>query len=139
MLNDYWFKGPDLLNNLFGAVLRFRENAVAVCGNITKMYHMVAIPPVDQHVHRFLWGSYETECELDIYVKNGPHFWRSPGTNNGHHCKAQDSQQISFCPGGQERRRQFIAKLQGLSSQQHISAPRRIANRFTVQASAKCN
>ena len=68
-LNEYWFKGPDLLNNLFGVVLRFRENAVAVCGGITKMYHMVAIPPVDRHVHRFLWRSYETEREPDIYVK----------------------------------------------------------------------
>ena len=69
MLNDYWFKGPDLLNNLFGAVFLFRENAVAFCGNITKMYHMVAIPPVDQHVHRFLWRGYKTEREPDIYVK----------------------------------------------------------------------
>ena len=69
MLNDYWFKGPDLLNNLFGAVFRFRENAVAFCGNITKMYHMVAIPPVDQHAHTFRWRSYETEREPDIYVK----------------------------------------------------------------------
>ena len=46
----------DLLKNLFGVVFRFRENAVAVCGDIAKMYHMVAIPPVvDQHVYRFLW------------------------------------------------------------------------------------
>ena len=44
MLNDYWFKGPDLINNLFGAVFQFRENAVALCGDITKMYHMLAIP-----------------------------------------------------------------------------------------------
>ena len=42
----------------------------AVCGNITKMYHMGAIPPMDQHVHIFLWPrSYETEGEPDIYVK----------------------------------------------------------------------
>ncbi|XP_068756539.1 uncharacterized protein [Montipora capricornis] len=68
-LNDYWYKGPDLLNNLFGVVLRFRENAIAVCGDITKMYHMVAIPPVDQHVHRFLWRNFETEHEPDTYVK----------------------------------------------------------------------
>ena len=25
-LNDYWLKGPDLLNNIFGIALRFREN-----------------------------------------------------------------------------------------------------------------
>ena len=55
MLNDYWFKGPDLLNNLFGVLFRVRENAVAVCGDIMNMYHMVPILPVDQHVHRFLW------------------------------------------------------------------------------------
>ena len=36
------------------------------------MYHMVAILPADQHVHRFLWPrSQETEREADIYVKTG--------------------------------------------------------------------
>ena len=62
-LNDYWYKGPDLLNNLFGVVLRFRENAVADCGDITKMYFMVSILPDDQHVHRFLWRNVEMERE----------------------------------------------------------------------------
>ena len=48
MLNDYWFKGPDLLNNLFGVMFRYQESAV----------------------HRFSWPrSYETERESDIYVK----------------------------------------------------------------------
>ena len=68
-LNDYWFKGPDLLNNLFGVVLRFRENAVAVCGDITKMYHMIAIPEADQHVHRFKWRNSEVSRQPDTYVK----------------------------------------------------------------------
>ena len=68
-LNDYWYKGPDLLNNLFGVVLRFRENAVAICGDIRKMYHMVAIPASDQHVHRFLWRNFETGREPDTCVK----------------------------------------------------------------------
>ena len=27
-LNDYWMKGPDLLNNLFGILLRSQENEV---------------------------------------------------------------------------------------------------------------
>jgi hypothetical protein len=43
-LNDYWLKGPDLLNNLFGVILRFRENQVAIHGDISKMYHRVMYP-----------------------------------------------------------------------------------------------
>ena len=68
-LNDYWLKGPDLLNNLFGVILRFREKEVAVMGDISKMYHRILIPEEDQHVHRFLWRNLETEREPDVYVK----------------------------------------------------------------------
>jgi hypothetical protein len=68
-LNEYWYKGPDLLNNLFGVVLRFREKEVAVVGDISKMYHRIAIPLPDQHVHRFLWRNMETDRETDVYVK----------------------------------------------------------------------
>ena len=69
-LNEYWMKGPDLLNNLFGVILRFRENAVAVSGDISKMYHRVLIPEADQHIHRFLWRNMETARDPDVYVKN---------------------------------------------------------------------
>ena len=68
-LNDYWYKGPDLLNSLFGVILRFRENPVAVCADISKMYHRVTIPIYDQQVHRFLWRSLEEEREPDTYIK----------------------------------------------------------------------
>ena len=68
-LNDYWLKGPDLLNDLFGVVLRFRENQVAFIGDISKMYHRILIPEMDQHVHRFLWRNLQTDREPDVYVK----------------------------------------------------------------------
>lgn len=68
MLNDYWLKEPDLLNSLFGLVLRFREREVAVMGDISKMYNHVLIPEGDQHVHRFLWRNLEMEREPDVYV-----------------------------------------------------------------------
>ena len=68
-LNDYWMKGPDLLNSLFGVILRFRENAVAISGDISKMYHRILIPERDQHVHRFLWRNMETNRDPDVYVK----------------------------------------------------------------------
>ena len=68
-LNDYWMKGPDLLNSLFGVTLRFRENEVAVTGDISKMYHRALIPEQDQQVHRYLWRNMETNREPDVYVK----------------------------------------------------------------------
>ena len=68
-LNDYWKKGPDLLNGIFGVVLRFREKEVAVLGDISKMYHRILIPERDQHIHRFLWRDMETDREPDTYVK----------------------------------------------------------------------
>ncbi|XP_068675312.1 uncharacterized protein [Montipora foliosa] len=67
-LNDYWMKGPDLLNDLFGVVLRFRENEIAFIGDISKMYHRIRIPEADQHVHRFLWRNLQTDREPDVYV-----------------------------------------------------------------------
>ncbi|XP_077981413.1 uncharacterized protein LOC144436486 [Glandiceps talaboti] len=68
-LNDYWIKGPDLLNNLFGVMLRFRENETAVIGDISKMYHRILIPERDQHVHRFLWRDLNVSKKPEVYVK----------------------------------------------------------------------
>lgn len=36
-LNNYWMKEPDLLNILYGVILRFRGNEVAVAGDFSKM------------------------------------------------------------------------------------------------------
>ena len=41
VLNDYWAKGLDLLNNLLGVLIRFRENEIVLMGDISKMYHTV--------------------------------------------------------------------------------------------------
>ena len=68
-LNDYWMKGPDLVENLFGVVLHFREREVALVGDILKMYHCILIPEQDQHVHCFLWRNLKTSRKPDVYVK----------------------------------------------------------------------
>ena len=54
VLNNYWAKGPDLMNNMLGIILRFRGERVAITGDIRKMYHAVKIPLLDQHTHQFL-------------------------------------------------------------------------------------
>ena len=62
-------KGPDLLNNLFGILVRFRENEVAISADVSKMYHRVLIPEQYLHLHRYLWRNLETDRKPDVYVK----------------------------------------------------------------------
>ena len=61
ILNDYWAKGPQLLNSLVGILLRFREYEIAITGDIKKMYHAVKITELDQHTHNFFVEGYESE------------------------------------------------------------------------------
>ena len=68
VLNEYWAKGPDLLNNIPAFLIRFREYEVAFIGDIKKMYHTVATKILDQHTHRFLWRDMETTREPDTYA-----------------------------------------------------------------------
>ena len=77
-LNDYWLKGPDLLNNLSGVNLRFREREIVIIGDISKIYHLILIPAKDQHLHCFLWRSLETNREPDVYVKTFLKFGDKP-------------------------------------------------------------
>eukprot|EP00794_Sanderia_malayensis_P021204 gene21204-23286_t len=77
-LNECWAKGPNLLNNLLGILVRFRENEIAISGDIRKMYHTVKINIVDQHTHRFLWRNMEVEREPDIYVMTSVSFGDKP-------------------------------------------------------------
>ena len=77
VLNDYWAKGPDILNNLLGVLLRFRENKVAIAGDIKEMYHTVKIENVDQQTHRFLWRQME-DRKPDIYVMTSLSFGDRP-------------------------------------------------------------
>ena len=81
MGNDYWAKGPDIMNSLFGVLLRFREEAVAIVGDIRKMYHMVQISYLDQHVHRFLWRNLDMSKSPDVYVMTTVSFGDRPAGN----------------------------------------------------------
>ena len=81
ILNDYWAKGPDLLNNLLGILIRFREHAVAITGDISKMYHSVHISLLDQHTHRFLWRNMDNTRDPDMYMMQKVSFGDKPAVN----------------------------------------------------------
>lgn len=66
-LNSQVHQGPDLTNNLLGVLLRFRENRVALMGDIETMFHQVRVVSEDQDALRFLWwpgGDLEREPEV---------------------------------------------------------------------------
>ncbi|XP_075250799.1 uncharacterized protein LOC142343002 [Convolutriloba macropyga] len=54
-LNSNLLKGPDLLSNLTGVIMRFRENRIALCADIEQMFMQVKVDPTDRPYLRFLW------------------------------------------------------------------------------------
>ena len=55
-MDDYWAKGPDMLINLLGLMLRFREGIYPFVGDIKKMYHSIKLSNFDQHTQVFVEG-----------------------------------------------------------------------------------
>ena len=67
-LNACLAKGPDnYLNNLVCILLRWREERVALIGDIKKMFNSVHLKMLEQHCHRFLWRDLQLRPP-DVYV-----------------------------------------------------------------------
>ena len=49
-------KGPDLLSNLVGVILGFREQQVAISADIEQMFMQIKVAPSDRAFLRFLWN-----------------------------------------------------------------------------------
>ncbi len=56
-----------MMISLLGVLLRFRENEVALVGDIRKMYPSVLTTLKDQHCHRFLWRGMRTGEDPKTY------------------------------------------------------------------------
>ena len=54
-LNQELIQGPDLTNQLVGVLLRFRQEPVAVMGDIEAMFYQVRVPEQFHDNLRFLW------------------------------------------------------------------------------------
>ena len=46
-LNEELLQGPDLINNLVGVLVRFRQDPVALIADIESMFHQVRVIPED--------------------------------------------------------------------------------------------
>ena len=54
-LNDTLLQGPDLTNSLMGVLLRFRQEKIAIMGDIATMFYQVQVPRSDRDCLRFFW------------------------------------------------------------------------------------
>jgi hypothetical protein len=54
-LNSQLVTGPDLLNSLFGVLVRFRLKPVALVADVADMFYQVHVPENDSEALRFLW------------------------------------------------------------------------------------
>lgn len=78
VLNDYWAKGCNVVKSLLATLMRFREEPVAIYGDIRKMYHTIHVGELEQHCQRFLWRDLQTDRAPDIYVVTRNCFGNGP-------------------------------------------------------------
>ena len=60
-LNDMLLPGPDLLANLLGVLIRFRERKYPLTADIEAMFMQVSVRPADRKFLRFLWGTEDAD------------------------------------------------------------------------------
>ncbi|KAK0155320.1 hypothetical protein N1851_002329 [Merluccius polli] len=47
--------GPDMLNNLIGVLIRFRQHPISLMCDIEKMFHQIHVAEADRNYLHFLW------------------------------------------------------------------------------------
>lgn len=58
-LNDHLLQGPDMINNLNGILIRFRQHPIALMCDVEKMYHQFHVSESDRDYLHFLWKNGE--------------------------------------------------------------------------------
>ena len=67
-LNLFLHKGPCLIGNLLGVLLRFREEPIGFIEDISKMYLQICLREEDTHVHRYLWRNLDQSKSPTVYA-----------------------------------------------------------------------
>ena len=68
-LNENLHRGPIILEDLCGLLMRFRLNRVALIADVEKAFHQVGLQPEDRDVTRFLWLKDATKPTLENNVQ----------------------------------------------------------------------
>ena len=66
-LNKEALPGPKLQTDILDILIRFRKELVALVGDVSQMYHQLALLPEDRPLHRFLWRDLDFNKEPEVY------------------------------------------------------------------------
>lgn len=66
-LNKYLLPGPILGPSLLGVLLRSRQHALAMSGDIKGMFHQICLLPQDQPLLQFLWCDMNKDVPPSVY------------------------------------------------------------------------
>ena len=61
-MNDLLLHGSDFTNNIVSVLLKFRQQPVAVMGDVEKMFHQVLVAPDDRDCLRYYWWLNGKSC-----------------------------------------------------------------------------
>ena len=64
-LNECLYRGPVLLNDLCGLLMRFRLNQIAIVADIEKAFLQIGLQPDQRDVTRFFWMKDSSKARLD--------------------------------------------------------------------------
>ena len=81
-LNDKLLKSPDLLNNLIGLLIRFRQGKYAFIAGIKQMFHQIFVLEKDRDALLFLWRD-TSSGKIDDYGMNVHLFGKIPVVPTG--------------------------------------------------------
>ena len=77
-LNDCLYRGPVLLNDLCGKLMRFRLHNIAILADIEKAFLQIGLQPGQRNVTRFLWLKDYQTLSTDKANKQEYRFCRVP-------------------------------------------------------------
>ena len=81
-LNDYWARGPNLINDLLGLLIRYCQGYIAMASDIAKMYNTIKLPLLDQNTHGFLWRNLDQSKPPDHYQLSAIPFGDKPSSSS---------------------------------------------------------
>lgn len=103
-LNDHLLQGPDLINNLAGILMRFRQHPIVLMCDIEKMFHQFHVDESDRNYLRFLWwkngnlSEHPQEFRMKVHLFGAT---SSPGCANYglKHIASENSNMYPFLRG----------------------------------------